>query len=68
MKKGRGRPKKDPALRMDVDLRIPVTDDQKEAISEAARADQTDLATWARPILLRAAERRLAKEDESGKR
>jgi hypothetical protein len=49
---------------MDVDLRIPVTEDQKEKISEAAAADQSDVAAWIRPIILLAAERRLSKRDK----
>lgn len=49
------RPRKDPSLRKDTDLRIPVTAEQKRTIVEAAAAAQSDVATWARPILLRAA-------------
>lgn len=49
------RPKKDPSLRMDVDLRIPVTVEQKELISKAAASQQLDVAAWVRPILIRAA-------------
>jgi hypothetical protein len=56
------RPKKDPSLRKDVDLRIPVTEEQKKTIAEAAASDQSDVAAWIRPIILRAAERRLLKE------
>lgn len=53
------RPPKDPALRMDQDLRIPVTADQKKLIVDAAAADQTDMTAWIRPIVLRAAQKRL---------
>jgi uncharacterized protein (DUF1778 family) len=60
------RPKKDPLLRMDVDLRIPVTNDQKALIAQAAAAEQSDIAAWVRPILLRAAQERI-KEDGLGK-
>lgn len=55
------RPKKDPSERKDVDLRIPVTEDQKSLIAEAAAASQSDVAAWVRPILLGAAEETLAK-------
>jgi uncharacterized protein (DUF1778 family) len=54
------RPPKDPAKRMDSDLRIPVTAVQKELIAKAAAADSADLAAWVRPILIKAAEERLS--------
>jgi hypothetical protein len=57
------RPPKDPRDRKDVDLRIPVTANQKEKVMEAARLDQLDMAEWARAILLRAANQRIKKED-----
>jgi hypothetical protein len=60
------RPPKDPALRMDVDLRIPMTADQKRIVTKAARTVQMDLAAWARPILLRAA--RVVANDQEPKR
>jgi len=50
-----GRPPKNKAERKNVDLRIPVTADQKELVAEAARREGADMAAWARPILLRAA-------------
>lgn len=54
------RPPKEPRLRMNTDLRIPVTVEQKQLIAEAI-ADRPDgLAAWARQVLLRAAEERLA--------
>jgi uncharacterized protein (DUF1778 family) len=56
------RPKKDPSLLMDVDLRIPVTTEQKQMIYDAASADQSDVAAWIRPILLKAAQARLGKK------
>jgi uncharacterized protein (DUF1778 family) len=46
---------------MDEDLRIPVTAEQKRLIVEAAAADQSDMTAWVRPILLGAAQRKLAK-------
>ena len=39
-----------------MDLRIPVTSDQKGTIAEAARILGVDMAAWARPILLREAQ------------
>ena len=53
------RPPKDPRLVMRYDLRIPLTDDQKDLIHRAAHAEQSDVASWARPILLKAAEKKL---------
>ncbi len=53
------RPTKDPRLRMDIDLRVPVTADQKELIAKALADSPEGFATGARQILLRAAENRL---------
>ena len=61
MKNKRGRPPKDAGERKDVDLRIPVTGEQKERIMEAVALEGADMAAWARPILLKAAEDRLRK-------
>lgn len=58
---GMARPPKDPSERKSVDLRIPLTQDQKELVAKAAKADQADVAAWVRPIVLRAAEKRLEK-------
>ena len=44
---------------MDVDLRIPMTNDQKALVVKAAEAEQLDVAAWVRPILLNAAKARL---------
>jgi uncharacterized protein (DUF1778 family) len=55
------RPPKDPAKRMDVDLRIPVTVDQKALIVKAAEMDQSDVAAWVRRILIRLAQRQVGK-------
>lgn len=49
------RPPKDSSERKDVDLRIPVTAEQKELIVRAAQLEGADMAAWARPILLQAA-------------
>ncbi|MGD0389279.1 MAG: hypothetical protein ABSC42_10020 [Tepidisphaeraceae bacterium] len=61
------RPPKDPSERKNVDLRIPLTEDQKKLVSEAASADDADVAAWVRPIVLRAASKRLAKQDKRSK-
>jgi hypothetical protein len=53
------RPPKDPAMRMDVDLRIPVTHEQKMLISKAAGAEQSDMASWARGVLVKVAKERM---------
>jgi uncharacterized protein (DUF1778 family) len=52
------RPLKDPSDRKTVDVRIPLTEDQKKVIAEAAAADGADVATWARPLLLELARAR----------
>ena len=56
------RPPKDKRLLMNVPLRIMLTAEQKAIIEEAARLDQAEVAAWARPLLLQAAQQRLAKE------
>ena len=52
------RPPKEPSMRMDTDIRIPVTQDQKRTIAQAVADDPRGLAAWARDVLLRAAEKR----------
>jgi uncharacterized protein (DUF1778 family) len=52
-----GRPPKEKGSRKDVDLRIPVTADQKELVAEAAKVMGMDMAAWARPILIDAAQK-----------
>jgi hypothetical protein len=59
------RPKKNDRDRKDIDLRIPVTQDQKRLIVEAANLDGLDMAGWARQLLLRAAKLRHEKEARS---
>jgi len=61
------RPHKDPSERKSEELRIPVTEEQKKLISEAASADDADVAAWLRPIVLRAAAKRLDKDDKRSK-
>lgn len=59
------RPRKAGRLRMDTDLRIPVTSEQKKLIQEATADEPEGLAAWARAILLDAAKRRITKGKES---
>jgi len=61
---GMARPRKDKRLLMKVSIRLPLTEDQKSLIEEAASLDQSDLTAWIRPILLLAAKERVAKERE----
>jgi hypothetical protein len=55
------RPFKEPHLRKDTDLRIPLTADQKRLVVLAANLAQADVATWLRPIILQAANEWVAK-------
>ncbi len=62
------RPKKDPAMRMNTDLRIPLTTEQKEIIVEATKAEPEGMAAWARNLLLSAARQKISKRaDETEK-
>jgi hypothetical protein len=56
-----GRPRKDPSMRMDTDLRVPLTAEQKAIIDEATADQPEGKAAWARTLLLAAAMRKLAK-------
>lgn len=58
----RGRPPKSEDDRKDVDLRIPVTTEQKDTIVKAATAAGEDMAAWARPILMQAAKKAVEAE------
>ena len=49
------RPPKEPHLRMSIDLRIPVTAEQKQKIMDAVADEPGGFAAWARDVLLRAA-------------
>jgi len=67
------RPHKDVRFLKNVDLRIPLTVEQKRLIQEAASLDQADMAAWVRPLLIQAAKDRVARRkigknrpDESG--
>jgi uncharacterized protein (DUF1778 family) len=62
------RPKKEAKLRKDVDLRIPLTADQKQLIAHAASLDQADMAAWVRPLLIQAAQMRVAQQPKPNSR
>jgi hypothetical protein len=53
---------------MDIHLRIPVTDEQKELIDRATEDEPEGMAAWARVILLGAARRKLAKRKNNRRR
>ena len=55
------RPFKKAELLKDRNLMIPVTVAQRELVNQGAVAAEKDMATWARPILLEAAKREIAK-------
>lgn len=59
------RPRKAGKLRMDTDLRIPVTTEQKQVITEATADEPEGMAAWARAVLLQAATRKLARARKS---
>ena len=56
------RPRKNDSERKSADLRIPLTESQKEMLVQVAMLEGIDTATWARPILLQAARIRLETE------
>ncbi len=62
---GMARPTKDGRLRMDRDIRIPVTSEQKALITEATADEPEGMAAWVRAVVLDAAKRKLNKEKES---
>lgn len=59
------RPRKAGRLRMDVDLRIPVTKEQKALIVEATQDMAEGMAAWARALLLEAAKKEVAKNKQT---
>jgi hypothetical protein len=62
---GMPRPLKTGRLRLDKDLRIPVTSEQKALIVEATADEPEGMAAWARALLVAAARKQIAKR--SGK-
>ena len=60
------RPTKKQSDRKSADLRVPLTESQKELIAQVAQLEGIDMATWARPVLLRAAAERIAESRSRG--
>ena len=54
-----------PGERKSVDLRIPVTEEQKELVVQAAKADGQDMASWARSLLISSATKSMARASKS---
>lgn len=59
------RPRKAGRLRMDVDLRIPMTSEQKAQVMEATKDEPEGMASWARAVLLASAAKILDKRERS---
>ena len=55
----RGRPPKAPEDRRTDEIKIPLSEAEKQQIQSAAESDDAKPVTWARDVLLRAAKRRL---------
>jgi len=53
------RPRKAGRLRMDTDIRIPVTTEQKAIIREATADEPEGMAAWVRTVVLAAARRKI---------
>jgi hypothetical protein len=56
------RPRKDGRLKMDSDIRIPLTSEQKALIVQATANEPEGMAAWARAILLTTARERVGDE------
>jgi uncharacterized protein (DUF1778 family) len=54
--------------KMDVDLRIPVTSEQRDLVRKAASLLEADMAAWIRPLILKAAQQVVDKHEPAGKR
>jgi len=54
----RGRPPKQASERKTANMKIPLTEEEKWAITAAAESDKAKPVTWAREVLLRAAKRK----------
>jgi hypothetical protein len=55
---------KDPALKMNTHLRIPVTDSQYQLIMAAVADEQAGFAAWGRTVLLEAAKKKIEKQSK----
>ena len=58
-----GRPPKAPEDRRTADVKIPLTDAEKELIWQAANIDDVKPVTWTRKMVLDAAKRRVNKHN-----
>jgi hypothetical protein len=63
-----GRPKKEKTLLMNRPLRIMLTAEQDDLIRRAAELEGLDMTAWARPLLLQAANERVARQAGEKKR
>jgi uncharacterized protein (DUF1778 family) len=59
-----GRPAKNPEDRKDYHLRVPLDERQREQIERAAALAHADKAEWARGVLLAAAQKQIARQDQ----
>jgi uncharacterized protein (DUF1778 family) len=57
------RPHKEKRLLMTAPLTIMLTPEHKSLIEQAAKLDFSDVSSWIRPILIQAAQSRIARED-----
>jgi len=62
------RPRKEGHLRMDRDIRIPVTSEQKALLTEATADEPEGLAAWVRAVVLDAAKRKVARGRDNSSR
>jgi hypothetical protein len=61
------RPPKFGRLRLDTDIRIPLTSEQKALIVEATRGEPEGMAAWVRAVVLVAAKRKLTKREKDNR-
>jgi uncharacterized protein (DUF1778 family) len=64
----RGRPPKAETDRKTKDIRIPVTQEQKDMVLEAMRLSGLDVAAWARPLILEAAQTIISEAQKRARR
>jgi hypothetical protein len=55
------RPPKNGVMRMDRDIRIPITGEQKALIVQATSDEPEGMAAWARAVLIREARKKIAR-------
>jgi hypothetical protein len=59
------RPRKKAGLRMDKDIRVPVTTEQKKIIEKAVANEPAGMAAWVRQVVLKAAEEKNKQKPKS---